>query len=105
MNDEINNIDSKSEKFREVSNKISKKRKKLIRKITTDITNCEIEDKIHIFNVIGKKVDKIDLHEEGLGIRMLFSLIDDILLQKIDDLITNALVKTKLNLDSDPESD
>lgn len=87
------------------STKMSKKRKKLIRKINMEISNCTIEDKIHIFNVIGKKINKSDLHEEGLGVRIMFSLIDDILLSKINDLIIDAIEKTKLNLDSDPESD
>ena len=85
--------------------KMSKERKKMIRKITANISNCEIEDKIHIFNVIGKKIDRADLQEEGLGVRIWFSIMDDILLNKINDLITDAIKKTKLNLDSDPESE
>ena len=85
--------------------KMSKERKKLIRKITTDISNCEIEDKIHIFNVISKKIDMADLQQEGLGVRIWFFLMDDILLNKINDLINDAIKKTKLNLDSEPESE
>jgi len=84
---------------------MDKIRKKLIRKIHTEISNCAIEDKIHIFNVIGKSINKYNLHEEGLGVRILFSLIDDILLDKINNLIIDAVEKTKLNLDSDPESE
>ena len=87
------------------STKMSKKRKKLIRKINMEISNCTIEDKIHIFNVMGKKINEKDLHEEGTGVRVMFSIIDDLLLSKINDLITDAIKKTKLNLDSDPESD
>ncbi len=85
--------------------KISKKRKRLIRKIALEITNCEIEDKAIIFNMVAEKVGIEKFFQENKGIRILFDVIDDDLLHEINKCVTLAIEKTKLDLNSDSDSD
>ena len=85
-------------------NKICKERKRKIRRITENISNCEIEDKTHVLNIIAAKLGTDCLHEEGTGTRILFDIIDNDLLDEIDKFVNLAIVKTKLNLDSDHDS-
>ena len=82
----------------------SKKRVKLIKRITSDIEDCEIEDRKYILNIIAEKLGTDVLYEEGTGIRLTFSVLDDEMLEKIDTYIKKAKEKTKLNLDSDNEA-
>ena len=84
-----------------ITKKKVKERKKLIRKITEEIANCEIEDKTHVLNIIAAKIGTEHLHEEGTGTRIMFDVIDNDLLKEIDKFVSSAIIKTKLNLDSD----
>ena len=80
---------------------MNKKRKKLIRKITNNIQKVLIEDKIIILNRIAMRVGSDNVYEEGLGCRIMFDLINDVLLEEIDKLIYGYSNKTDINLDSD----
>ena len=87
-------------------NKLPKSRIKLIKRISTDIEDCEIEDRRHILNMIAEKTGIEDvLYPEGTGVRVKFVDLDDELLKNIDNFIVKAKEKTKLNLDSDSEDD
>lgn len=86
-------------------NTLTKERIKLIKKISSDIEDCEIEDRKHVLNMIAEKLGADVLFEEGTGIRLVFSILDHEMLKKIDKFITQAKEKTKLNLDSDTEDD
>ena len=84
---------------------LSKERIRLIKRISTDIEDCEIEDRRHILNIIAEKLGRKKLFQEGTGTRLTFSILDYEMLKRIDEFITQAKEKTKLNLDTDTDSD
>jgi len=91
--------------------KIPKKRKRLIRKIASEVNNCEIEDKINLLIMIAEKIGEENCHQEkgnrdkDGGTHILFDVIDDNLLCEIDKFVSLAKEKTKIDLNSDSDSD
>jgi len=82
---------------------LSKERVKLMKNISVNIEDCEIEDRKHILSMIVEKIGSDQLFQEGTGTRLVFSILDDEMLKKIDEFIDQAKEKTKLNLDSETE--
>ena len=80
-----------------MSNKISKERKKLIKSINDNINEIEIEDRRTILNMIAVVTDREHLYEEGTGIRISYKNIPQLLLEDLDEFITEAKKKTALS--------
>lgn len=82
-----------------------KERKRKLKYISNNIGNCFIDDKRTLLNMVASYIDMKDLNEEGTGIRILFSKMDNRLLDIIEEFILISSQKTKLDLDSESESD
>ena len=77
---------------------MNKKRKLLIKNINNNIGNVLIADKIILLNIISQRVGSIHFYEEGTGVRIRYSRMSNALLTELDELITEMMKKTYIDL-------
>ena len=77
---------------------MNKIRKRNIRFIEDNINDILIEDRVFILNMICEKLGRHELFEEGTGIRLRYSILNDDLLIKIKKYIIESKKKTQLIL-------